>query len=364
MTALAIIAAAVIVAWALAYYEAGTRLWTIYTAALLAAILYATGASQTSWIATFAIFAAPAVIMNIKGLRSSILTAPIFKGFKAVLPPMTSTEREALEAGDVWWDGEMFRGRPQWNKLLEEHQAPEYTAEEQSFMDNEVNQLCAMLDDWKISFEDKDLPPEVWQFMREKKFFSMLISKEWGGLGFSAYAQSAVVTKISTRSLAAAVTVMVPNSLGPGELLMHYGTDAQKKHWLPGLADGTHIPCFALTGPEAGSDAGAIPDTGIVCEQEFEGKKTLGLRMNFSKRYITLAPIATCVGLAFKLVRSRWSAGRCLTRSDYGITCALLPADHPGVEIGNASLPRCLHERYYPYGEDVFIPIDWVIGGA
>lgn len=361
MTALAIIAAAVIVAWALAYYEAGTRLWTIYTAALLAAILYATGASQTSWIATFAIFAVPAAIMNIKALRSKVLTGPIFKAFKAVLPPMTSTEREALEAGDVWWDGEMFRGRPQWNKLLEEHQAPEYTAEEQSFMDNEVNQLCEMLDDWAISFEDKDLAPEVWQFMREKKFFSMLIAKEWGGLGFSAYAQSAVVTKISTRSLAAAVTVMVPNSLGPGELLMHYGTDEQKQHWLPGLADGTHIPCFALTGPEAGSDAGAIPDTGIVCEQEFEGKKTLGLKMNFSKRYITLAPVATCVGLAFKLYDPEGLLGD-KNKVEYGITCALLPAEHPGVEIG---------QRHYPagfmngtiYGKDVFIPIDWIIGG-
>jgi alkylation response protein AidB-like acyl-CoA dehydrogenase len=361
MEALAIIAAAVIVAWGLAYYEAGTRLWTIYTAALLAAILYAAGAGQTSWIVTYAIFAAPAVLMNIKSLRSGILTKPLFKAFKSVLPPMTSTEREALEAGDVWWDAEMFRGRPQWNKLLQEHQAPEYTAEEKSFMENEVNELCAMLDDWKISFEDKDLAPEVWQYMREKKFFALLISKEWGGLGFSAYAQSAVVTKISTRSLAAAVTVMVPNSLGPGELLMHYGTEEQKQFWLPGLADGTHIPCFALTGPEAGSDAGAIPDTGIVCEEVYEGKMTLGLKMNFSKRWITLAPVATCVGLAFKLHDPKGLLGD-NNKSDYGITCALLPADHPGVEIG---------QRHYPggfmngtvRGVDIFIPIDWIIGG-
>ncbi|EDY87311.1 acyl-coenzyme A dehydrogenase [gamma proteobacterium HTCC5015] len=362
MSALMITIAAVIVAWVLAYYEAGTRLWTIFAAALLGAVLYASGAGQTAWIVSFAVLAVPAIIMNIKALRSSLLTAPIFKGFKAVLPPMTSTEREALEAGDVWWDAEMFRGRPQWNKLLVEHQAPEFTKEEQDFMDNQVNTLCSMLDDWAIEFEQKDLPAEVWDYMRKEKFFAMLISKEWGGLGFSAFAQSAVVTKIATRSLSAAVTAMVPNSLGPGELLMHYGTDEQKKYWLPGLADGTHIPCFGLTGPEAGSDAGAIPDIGFVCEQEFEGKKTLGIRLTFAKRWITLAPVATVVGLAFKLQDPDGLLGD-PNKSDYGITCALIPSDHPGVEIGRRHYPGAFMNGPIN-GTDVFIPVDWIIGGA
>lgn len=362
MTALYITVGAIVGAWVLAYYEAGSRLWTIFFAALLGAILMASGAGTLVMGIAFTIFAVPALIMNVKSIRAKVVTAPVFKGFKAVLPPMTSTEREALEAGDTWWDAEMFRGKPEWTKLLDDHKAAEYTAEEQSFMDNEVNELCAMLDDWKISFEDKDLPEEVWNFMREKRFFSMLISKEWGGLGFSAYAQSAVVTKLATRSLAGAVTVMVPNSLGPGELLMHYGTDEQKKHWLPGLADGTHIPCFALTGPEAGSDAGAIPDVGIVCEQEFEGKKTLGLKLTFSKRYITLAPVATCVGLAFKLYDPEGLLGD-ENKSDYGITCALLPADHSGVEIGNRHFPAAFMNGTVR-GEDVFIPVDWIIGGV
>lgn len=361
MIPLAITLVVLVAAWALAYYEAGTKLWTLFVVALAAVILCTAGAGSVAWILTAIVIGVPAVIFNIKSLRSKIVTAPIFKGFKAVLPPMTSTEREALEAGDVWWDAEMFRGRPQWNKLLQEHQAAEYTPEEQSFMDNEVNELCAMLDDWKISFEDKDLPPEVWTYMREKKFFAMLIAKEWGGLGFSAFAQSAVVTKIATRSLSAAVTVMVPNSLGPGELLMHYGTEEQKQHWLPGLADGTHIPCFALTGPEVGSDAGALPDTGVVCEQEYEGKKTLGLRLNFSKRWITLAPVATCVGLAFKLYDPEGLLGD-KNKSEYGITCALLPATHPGVEIGQRHFPGAFMNGTVR-GKDVFIPIDWIIGG-
>src|SRR3569623_2016183 len=219
-----------------------------------------------------------------------------------------------------------------------------------------------MCDDWKIEFEHKDLPPEVWNFIRKKKFLSMLIKKEYGGLGFSANAQSAVVTKLATKSLSMAVTVMVPNSLGPGELLMHYGTDEQKKKWLPGLVDGSEIPCFGLTGPEVGSDATAMPDSGVVCYGEHEGKKVLGLKLNFSKRYITLAPIATVVGLAFKLSDPEGLLGD-KEKSDYGITCALVPAKHKGMQIGRRHYPGAAFMNGTIQGHDVFIPLDWIIGG-
>lgn len=349
-------------AWFLAYYGAGSKLWSAFCLIWAGIILSLQGAAVWLWVLVGIILLVPIIIVNVQSLRSSMITAPIFKMFKAVLPSMSSTEREALEAGEIWWDAEMFRGRPEWKKLLQDHKAAEFTEQEQAFMDNEVNQLCAMLDDWKISFEDKDLSPEVWQFMRDKQFFAMLISKEWGGLGFSAFAQSAVVTKIATRSLAAAVTVMVPNSLGPGELLMKYGTEAQKQEWLPGLANGTHIPCFALTGPEVGSDAGGLPDTGVVCEQDYNGVKTLGLKLNFSKRWITLSPVATCVGLAFKLYDPEGLLGD-KNKVEYGISCALLPANHAGVEIGDRHFPGAFMNGTVR-GSDVFIPLDWIIGGV
>ncbi|WP_394127329.1 acyl-CoA dehydrogenase [Vibrio hepatarius] len=293
-------------------------------------------------------------------LRRKWVSDPAFKMFKKVLPPLSSTEKEAMEAGSVWWDGELFSGRPDFTKL-HQYPKPTLTAEEQSFMDNELQTLLEMLDDHKIVKEDRDLPEEVWQYLRKERFFSLIISKEYGGRQFSSLANSTIVTKIATRSISAAVSVMVPNSLGPGELLSHYGTQEQKDYWLPRLADGTDIPCFALTGPEAGSDAGGIPDDGIVCYGEHEGKEVLGIRLNWNKRYITLAPVATVLGLAFKMYDPDGLMG---DKKELGITCALIPADHKGVEIGERHDPLGLAFMNGPTrGKDVFIPMEWLIGG-
>ena len=231
--------------------------------------------------------------------RRDFISKPIFSWARGVLPAMSDTEREALEAGDVWWDADLFTGNPDWSKLLANAPAT-LTAEEQAFLNGPVDELCAMLDEWKINWEWRDLPPEAWAFIKRHKFFGMIIPKEFGGLGFSPYAHSEVVRKLSSRSLTAAVTVMVPNSLGPGELLMRFGTKEQQDKWLPRLAEGPDIPCFGLTSPEAGSDAASMVDTGIICKGNFEGREVLGLRLNWHKRYITLGPVATLLGLAFK----------------------------------------------------------------
>ncbi len=346
--------------WALAYVGAPLFAWAVVaavtTAGLKAAGLIGLGGTVTGGV-IFGLLAFLCVVP----LRRTLLTRPIFAGFKAVLPEMSSTEREALEAGDVWWEAEMFRGRPEWKKLLD-FPYTQLTNAEQSFLDTECEELCMMVDDWKIEYETKDLPPEVWQYIKDKGFFSMLIKKEFGGLGFSAGAQSAVVTKLATKSIALAVTVMVPNSLGPGELLMYYGTKAQQDQWLPGLIKGTELPCFGLTGPEVGSDATAMPDLGVVCHGEHEGKKVLGIKLNFSKSYITLAPVATVVGLAFKLKDPEGLLGD-KTKVDYGITCALIPASHPGVDIGRRHYPGAAFHNGPIFGKNVFIPVDWIIGG-
>ncbi len=362
MTLLTAIVMAVAAFWLLAYLGAPLFVWTLAAAAYIGG-LFGTGLISINALTyTASAFAVVALLFNIPVLRRNIVTRPIFGGFKKVLPDMTSTEREALEAGDVWWEAEMFRGKPEWKKLLD-FKRTVLTADEQRFIDNEVERLCAMIDDWKIMHEDHDLSPEIWDYIRNNGFLSMLISKEWGGLGFSAYAQSCVVTKIATRSIAVAVTVMVPNSLGPGELLMHYGTDEQKQQWLPGLAAGKEIPCFGLTGPEAGSDAGAIPDTGIVCMGEWNGKQMLGMKISFSKRYITLAPVATVVGLALKVFDPDGLLGD-PNKSDYGITCALIPADLKGVDIGRRHSPCGTPFMNGPiFAKDIFVPIDFVIGG-
>ncbi len=300
------------------------------------------------------------LLFAVKDIRRSLISRPMFSFFKRVLPPLSPTEREAMQAGDTWWDAELFSGRPDWHRF---HQAPApvFTDEEQAFIDNQLETLLAMLDDFRIVQQDADLPPKVWKYIRKEGFFAMTIGREFGGLEFSAAANSHIVSRIATRSLSAAVTVMVPNSLGPGELLTHYGTAEQKQHWLPRLADGSEIPCFALTAPEAGSDAGAIPDTGIICKGEHEGKEVVGIRLNWSKRYITLAPVATVLGLAFKLYDPEGLLG---DDKDIGITCALIPTSHPGVEIGERHLP--LNQAFMngtTYGKDVFIPLDWIIGG-
>ncbi len=362
MTPFAALAIAFATFWLLSYLGASLIIWTLATALFVAGISVS-GLISVDTLNVVLLFLLPlALLFNFAFIRRNLITRIIFSVFKKVLPDMTSTEREALEAGDVWWEAEMFRGKPDWPKLLN-FKRTELTEKEQSFLDNEVETLCSMIDDWKIHHEDHDLSPELWAYIRENGFMSMLISKEWGGLGFSAYAQSCVVTKIATRSIAVSVTVMVPNSLGPGELLMHYGTDEQKQEWLPGLAAGKEIPCFGLTGPEAGSDAGAIPDTGIVCMGEWNGQQTLGMRVSFSKRYITLSPVATVVGLALKVFDPDGLLGD-TNKSDYGITCALIPADLPGVDIGRRHSPCGTPFMNGPiFATDVFVPIDFVIGG-
>ncbi|MGN4988896.1 acyl-CoA dehydrogenase [Aeromonas sp. 97A] len=301
-----------------------------------------------------------AVVLGVPSIRKKVVTRPVFGIFKKILPPLSATEREAMEAGSVWWDGELFRGNPDWKKLHGYGKA-ELTAEEQAFIDNQVETLLAMVDDFKIVNETKDLPEPVWDYLKKEGFFSLIIPKSYGGREFSAIANSTIVTRIATKSLSVAVTVMVPNSLGPGELLMHYGTQAQKDFWLPGLANGKEVPCFALTGPEAGSDAGAIPDKGIVCKGMHKGEEVLGIRLNWNKRYITLAPRATVLGLAFKLYDPEQLLG---DKEELGITCALIPTSHPGVRVGDRHYPMGLAFLNGPtFGKDVFIPLDWIIGG-
>jgi acyl-CoA dehydrogenase len=294
--------------------------------------------------------------------RRDVISKLIFSWARRALPlpSVSDTEREALEAGDVWWDADLFTGNPDWAKLLATAPAT-LTAEEEAFLNGPVNELCAMLDDWKINWKWRDLPPDVWNFIKQKKFFGMIIPTEYGGLGFSPYAHSEVVRKISSRSLTAAVTVMVPNSLGPGELLMRFGTRDQQGKWLPRLADGRDVPCFGLTSPEAGSDAASMTDTGIICKGTFEGREVTGLRLNWHKRYITLGPVATLLGLAFKAYDPDHLVG---SQEDLGITVALIPTDLPGVSIGRRHLPAMQVFQNGPnWGKDVFIPLDYVIGG-
>jgi len=270
------------------------------------------------------------LLLNIRPLRLRAVTRPFLRSYRRLLPSMSATEREALDAGTVWWDGELFTGGPDWQKLMSA-KAPTLTAEEQAFIDGPCEDLCAMLDDWDITHRRADLSPEVWSFIKSSGFFAMIIPRRYGGLEFSAYAHSCVLIKIASRSTTASSTVAVPNSLGPAELLLHYGTEAQKNHYLPRLARGDDVPCFALTGPRAGSDAASIPDTGIICKGPWQGAEIVGIRLNFSKRYITLAPIATVIGLAFRLFDPEHLMG---DKQDLGITCALIPRDTPGVEIG------------------------------
>ncbi|MBI6941065.1 acyl-CoA dehydrogenase [Pseudomonas putida] len=291
--------------------------------------------------------------------RRKVFTAPVFRWFQRTLPPMSQTEREAIDAGTVWWDGELFSGRPDWRTLLA-YPTPKLTEEEQAFIDGPTEELCAMVSDWQIG-QDLDLPPQAWQYIKQNGFFALIIPKEYGGKGFSAYAHSQVAMKLATRSGDLASTVMVPNSLGPAELLLHYGTDEQRNHYLPRLARGEEIPCFALTGPLAGSDAGAMPDTGIICKGQWNGEEVLGLRLNWEKRYITLGPVATLLGLAFKAYDPDHLLG---DEEELGISLALIPTDIPGVEIGKRHLPLGAAFMNGPNsGKDVFVPLDMLIGG-
>jgi acyl-CoA dehydrogenase len=293
-------------------------------------------------------------------VRRNLLTKPIFKAFKRALPSMSETEKAALEAGTVWWEAELFSGKPDWKKL-NAIAAPTLSSEEQAFIDNEVQQACGMVSEWQVAFHDYDMPREAWQYIKDKGFLGMIIPKEYGGLGFSAYAHSEVVMRLSTRSSALAISVMVPNSLGPAELLLHYGTPEQKNYYLPRLAKGLEVPAFALTSPWAGSDAAAIPDYGVVCEGEWQGRKVLGMKVTWEKRYITLAPVCTLLGLAFRLYDPNGLLG---DKKDLGITCALVPANHPGVETGRRHIPLNTYFMNGPTrGQEVFMPLDFIIGG-
>jgi acyl-CoA dehydrogenase len=311
------------------------------------------------WI-LIALLAGVVALLAIPALRRSLVTPHIFALFKRILPAMSDTERDALEAGTTWWDADLFSGRPDWDEFLKLPR-PTLTAEEQSFLDNEVKRLCELVDDWEATQVWQGLPAPAWQFARDKGFLGMIIPKLYGGKAFSAYMHSQVVMQLSTRCSALAVQVMVPNSLGPAELLLHYGTDQQKDYYLPRLAAGAEIPCFALTSPYAGSDAAAIPDTGVVCMGQFEGRETLGLRISWDKRYITLGPIATLLGLAFRVVDPDKLLPPDATP---GITCALIPTTHPGVVIGRRHWPlNAVFQNGPTSGKDVFIPMEWIIGG-
>ena len=301
-----------------------------------------------------------ALLFSVRPLRRALISRRVFGTYKRILPQMSDTEREALEAGTVWWDGELFRGNPDWNKLLA-YPVPRLSAEEQSFMDHEVEHACSLVDDWQVTSDLYDLPPEAWQYIKDKGFLGLIIPKRYGGLEFSAYAHSQIVTKLSTRCSALSVSVMVPNSLGPAELLLHYGTEAQKNHYLPRLAKGIEIPAFALTSPWAGSDAGSIPDVGIVCKGLWQGKEVLGMRVTWDKRYITLGPVCTILGLAFHMYDPDGLLGN---KKYLGITCALVPRDTPGADIGRRHLPlNAMFMNGPTRGKDVFMPLDYVIGG-
>ena len=300
------------------------------------------------------------VLLLVRPLRRAVVSAPLFSIYRKILPQMSDTEREALEAGSVWWEGELFRGNPNWAQL-HAYPKPVLTAAESDFLNNEVNEACRLVQDWKATHTDYDMTPETWQYLKDKGFFGMIIPKKYGGLEFSAYAHSQVVTKLSTRSSALGVAVMVPNSLGPAELLLHYGTEAQKSHYLPRLAKGLEIPAFALTSPWAGSDAAAIPDVGIVCKGQWQGQEVLGMRVTWDKRYITLAPLCTILGLAFRLYDPDGLLG---DQKDVGITCALVPHDHPGVDIGRRHFPlNAVFMNGPTRGKDVFMPLSFIIGG-
>lgn len=355
------ILAALIVFILLAFFRATVVSWVLAFLVIVPILAIQARPSDTILQVVFFLLLLVVVLFGVPALRRKIISGALLNLYRRILPPISATEQEAIDAGTVWWDGDLFSGHPDWDKLLAYPKCA-LSVREQDFLDRQVEQLCAMLDDWDITHNRADLPPEVWQFIKDEGFFGMIIPKEYGGLAFSAQAHSAVIAKIASRSGTAAVTVMVPNSLGPAELLLHYGTDDQKKKYLRRLARGQEVPCFALTGPFAGSDAGAIPDYGVVCKGEFDGNKNvLGIKLNWEKRYITLAPAATLLGLAFKLYDPEHLLGSEVYR---GITLALIPTDTPGVQIGRRHFP--LNSAFLngpTQGRGVFVPLDYLIGG-
>lgn len=322
----------------------------------------ATGFDASPFLLVLALL--PGVILlalSVRAIRKAVLTGPAYGMVRKILPRVSRTEQEALDAGTIGWDAELFYGRPDWTKLTSIRPLT-LTEEERAFLDGPTEEVCAMIDDWETRNERADLSPQVWQFLKDKGFLGMLIDKEYGGLGFSAQAQSMIVSKIASRSVAVGITVMVPNSLGPGELLEKYGTAEQKEKYLARLAKGLEVPCFALTGVHSGSDAGNMRDVGVVTRGTWNGKDVVGVRLSWDKRYITLAPIATLIGLAFDL----HDPDNLLGKGEHvGITLALVPRDHPGVEIGRRHFPaRQAFMNGPTRGKDVFVPMDYLIGGV
>lgn len=341
------------------WYQIRIRYWALICALSISLYAYATIMSIASILSIVFVVAAVSVI-SIPFLRRIVLSRPVLSVLAKQMPRISQTERDALEAGTVWWDRDLFNGRPDWNKLMSV-KTTVLTDEERSFIDGPVEELCNMINDWKITHERNDLSEETWDYIRNKGFFGIIIPKKYGGLGFSAMAHSTIVMKISSRSITAAVTVMVPNSLGPAELLMRYGTDEQREYYLPRLAAGKETPCFALTETEAGSDAASMASSGVICKQTHDGKEQIGIRLNWEKRYITLGPVATLLGLAFRLYDPDHLLGE---KEDLGITLALIPTTTPGVEIGDRHMPLNLAFQNGPnYGHDVFITFDNIIGG-
>ncbi len=359
MWTIAILLAAALGGGTLLYHGRAYLGWVIAAAIAIAGWILL---GQPTWLPTaivVVLWAALAAIFGIRPLRRRLISTPLVPALRGLLPRLGDTERAALEAGTVWWDGELFSGRPRWERLLESAPA-RLSEDEQRFLDGPVNDLCRMIDDWSV-LQQGDLPEAAWQHIKEHRFWGMIIPEEHGGLAFSAAAQSAVIARLSSRSITAAVTVMVPNSLGPGELLLKYGTEEQQRRYLPRLATGEEVPCFALTGPEAGSDAAATQSTGVVCRKEVNGETVTGIRLNWDKRYITLGPVSTIIGLAFRLLDPEGLLG---DTQDVGITCALVPSNLEGIEIGDRHDPLGIPFQNGPTrGRDVFVPLDAIIGG-
>jgi acyl-CoA dehydrogenase len=350
----------IVAAMVLAYRRLPLLVFSVVFTVLLAAYSWI-GDPAGVWKGLLLLLLALLWLFNIRSLRKALISRPFLKTYLRMLPTMSATEREALEAGSVWWDGELFTGKPDWSKLLGTRPA-QLSAEEQAFLDGPVETLCGMVDDFDVTHRRADLSPEAWEYIKQNRFFAMIIPKQYGGLELGRYAQSSVLIKLCSRSIVLGTTVAVPNSLGPGELLVHYGTEEQKNHYLPRLARGEEVPCFGLTSPVAGSDATSITDTGIVCRGMHDGREVIGIRLNFNKRYITLAPVATVIGLAFRLFDPEHLIG---STEDIGITCALIPRSTPGVRIGRRHFPLNIPFQNGPIqGEDVFVPVDSIIGGV